>query len=473
MHTRSSRHSRIPSHLFWLILATILGAALSGFAILFLSSSAAPLVVIAAVGGVVFIAFCLIKPVIALYTALFFSLIPAGMIQPETYHSWVNRGLVVLAMGVWIFGVITRREKIRILPSSILALVFIGWGLISLLWSTTLSAGTQQLQVYIMRFVIFLLLIPNMINTRKRLNQVMGVIALDGLALLLTCVWILATNGYSPGARFTIYKVNENMVGVATMITLTGVLWQAANKRKHVMLWNILAGIYLLFAIGITALSGSRGSTISLVVVLAAFFLWKSTRRWAVLALVFLLIAVLNYPAMFTTMVERFLLTQGDTLLNGREFTWQASWMVIESSPLIGTGIGGSRYAILPYLAHIFSDPLSGAAVHNPILTLWVETGLFGLFLYLSVPLVAIFSYLKSFRIAKRANDTWLLPYFAIVSSIALGYFVSWYIGGGLQSDFSYFIVLTFLLLPAVIQKEDPYPADSKISTVARCLVQG
>jgi putative inorganic carbon (hco3(-)) transporter len=448
-------------------------AAISGFSILVFPNTLAPLIIVVAAVAGLFLVVCFLKPVFALNTALFFSLIPAGMIQPETFHSWANRGLVILALAAWIFGVITRREKIRMLPTAILALVFMGWGLASLLWSSTLSAGTQQLQVYVMRFAIFLLLIPNLINTRKRLNQMMGVIALDGLALLLTSLWILATDGYSPGARFTIFKVNENIVGVAAMITLSGVLWQASHKRKHIILWNILACIYLLFAIGITALSGSRGSTISLVVTLAAFFLWRFTCRWAVIALVFLLIAVLIYPAMFTTMVERFLLTQGDTLLNGREFTWQASWQVIQSSPLVGTGIGGSRFAILPYLAHIFSDLLSGAAVHNPILTLWVETGLIGLLLYLSIPGAAVGSFVRSLRTARRGNDAWLLPYFAIISSIALGYILSWYIGGGMQSDFSYYMILSFLLLPAVIQKEDPYSSDPETPTAAAIQAQG
>jgi O-antigen ligase len=138
---------------------------------------------------------------------------------------------------------------------------------------------------------------------------------------------------------------------------------------------------------------------------------------------------------------------------------------VIQSSPLVGTGIGGSRFAILPYLAHIFSDPLSGAAVHNPILTLWVETGLTGLLLYLSIPGAAVGSYVKSLRTARRVKDVWLLPYFAIISSIALGYTLSWYVGGGMQSDFSYYMILSFLIIPVVIQKEDPYPSDSEIST--------
>ena len=433
-------------------LGITVAAALSGFCILVFPDSLAPLIVLAAAGAVAFLAACFLKPVLALYAALFFALIPSGMIQPETLHSWLNRGLTILALATWIFGILAYGYKIHIHPVAMLGAGFLLWSIISVLWSAYIPDAIQQLQVYILRIVVFLILIPNEIRTRQRLNGFINVIALVGLALFLVSVSILATQGYTPGVRFTIFKVNENMVGVSAMITLIGVLWLAAQPRKHRWLWNTVAGAYLLFVIGITAISGSRGATISLVVMIAIFFFWRSTRKWALLALVFLLIAVILFPGMFTTMVERFLLTSGDTLLNGREFTWQASWRVIESSPLVGIGIGGSRYAILPFLAHLLSEQLRGAAVHNPILTLWAETGLVGLLLYLWIPAAAIASFVRSGKKAAAQNDAWLQPYFAIISSIACGYFFSWYIGGGLQSDFSYFLFLSLLILPACLE---------------------
>ncbi len=439
---------------FWIILCALLGAIAAGFAILLFPTSLAPILVAGSFAACAFLYICFIKPVIALYVALFFSLLPPGIIQAESYHSWLNRGLMVLALAAWILGVITRREKIKFIPTNILALVFLGWALFSLLWANDIAISAQQLQVYLVRFIIFLLLIPNEINSRPRMNGLMLVIALDGLALVLASLWILLTVGYSPGVRFTIFKVNENMVGVAAMLTLVGVLWQTVHPKLHKWFWYLLAGAYLLFAIGITVISGSRGSTISLIVTIAAFFLWKSTRRWAILALIFLIIAFLLFPGMFTTMVERFLLTQGDTILNGREFTWQASWKVIESTPLFGVGIGGARYAIIPLLSHLLSDRLTGAAVHNPILTIWVETGLIGLLLYLSIPIAAIFSYVANFRITRREKDDWMLPYFAIITSIVCGYFFSWYVGGGLQADFSYFLILAFFILPECIAEK-------------------
>jgi putative inorganic carbon (hco3(-)) transporter len=456
--------SQFRRSIFWIILLILLGAFASGFAIFAIPSSYAPLVVLLVIGGVVYFAICLAKPVIALYTALFFSLIPAGMIQPETFHSWVNRGLVILAFVVWIFGVIVRREKIYLPLTSALTLIFLAWAVATLLWAGDVSVGFQQIQVYLFRFVIFLLLIPNMIRSHARLNQLMLVIALDGLALLLASMYLLFTKGYSPGVRFTIFAVNENMVGVAAMMTLVGVLWQAAKAENHRVLWNFIAGAYLLFSIGITAISGSRGSTISLAVMMAAFFLWKPTRKWTYIALVFLFIALLIFPGMFTTMVERFLLTQGDTLMNGREYTWQASWQVIQSNPLIGTGIGGSRFAIIPYLQHIFSDQLSSAAVHNPILTIWVETGLIGLILFLTIPAAAGFSFIKCFQGIYKNQAAWLEPYFAIISSITAGYVISWYVGGGLQADFSYFLILSLLILPACVLGTEEMRAGQTVS---------
>jgi putative inorganic carbon (hco3(-)) transporter len=443
---------------FWILLGALLGAFAAGFAILLIPSSIAPLLVAGFFAACAFLIVSFLKPVIALYVALFFSLLPPGIIQAESIHSWLNRGLLVLALVAWIFGVITRKEKIKWFPTSILTLVFLGWAMISLLWANDIIVSAQQFQVYLSRFIIFMLLIPIEINSRQRLNEFMKVVALVGLVLVLASIWILLTKGYSPGVRFTIFNVNENMVGVAAMLTLAGVLWQAVQPRAHKWLWNLLAGAYLLFAIGITAISGSRGSTISLMVTIAVFFLWKSTRRWAILALIFLLIAVILFPAMFTTMVERFLLTQGDTLMNGREFTWQASWKVIETTPLIGVGIGGARFAIIPYLSHLLSDQLTGAAVHNPILTIWVETGLIGLLIYLSIPFSAIFSYVANFRTARREEDKWILPYFAIITSIACGYLFSWYVGGGLQADFSYFLILGFFILPECISEKNIKP---------------
>ena len=292
----------------------------------------------------------------------------------------------------------------------------------------------------------------------------MGVIALDGLTLVLASVWIIATRGYTPGVRFTIMKVNENMIGMAALITLAGVLWHATYPGKHFGLRNLLAATFLLFTIGITALSGSRGSTISLIVTIGIFFFWKATRKWTLIAMVILVIAVLMFPAIFTTMVERFLLTQGDTLLNGREFTWQASWKVIEENPLFGVGIGGSRFAIIPYLSHLLSDQLSGAAVHNPILTLWSETGLIGLLLYLAIPFAAIRSFIQQYRRILIEKNEWITPYFAIITSISCGYFLSWYIGGGLQSDFTYFLILVYLILPSCL---DDLTSNDHILTAA------
>jgi putative inorganic carbon (HCO3(-)) transporter len=440
----------------WILLLAFLGAFAAGFAILVIPSSYAPIFVAAIFAAGVFCYLCFLRPVIPLYIALFFALIPAGMIQPESLHSLANRGLSVLALAAWFFGVIIKKEKIKFTLTSILAIVFLLWALTSILWSSYITEAFQQMQVYLLRFIIFLLLIPNEIRTRTRLNGLMTVIAMDGLTILLVSLWILITQGYSPGVRFTIFKVNENVVGVAAMITLIGVLWQAVHPRKHKRFWKFLAGFYLLFAIGITAISGSRGSTISLMVTVVAFFFWKSTRQWTYLALILLMISVMILPGMFTTMVERFLLTQGDTLLNGREFTWLASWKVIENNPIFGVGIGGSRFAIIPYLSHLLSEQLNGAAVHNPVLTLWVETGLVGLFIYLSIPVAAISSFVTQFQTTKKEKDEWMLPYFAIISSIAIGYLFSWYIGGGLQSDFSYFLILSFLIIPACLEKPNP-----------------
>jgi hypothetical protein len=41
-----------------------------------------------------------------------------------------------------------------------------------------------------------------------------------------------------------------------------------------------------------------------------------------------------------------------------------------------------------------------------------------------------------------------LTPYFALVCSAFVGYMFSWIKGGGMESDFSYFLMLALLLIP-------------------------
>jgi putative inorganic carbon (hco3(-)) transporter len=155
-------------------------------------------------------------------------------------------------------------------------------------------------------------------------------------------------------------------------------------------------------------------------------------------------------PFIFSTTLERLAIVRGDTLLGGREALWQAASKLILEHPWSGVGIGNAPYAVLPYLRPLRSIlGLDWASLHNPLLTIWAETGFVGLLFYLAVLGSAVWSFLRQYLHSRRLGEHFLTPYFALVCSAFIGYIFSWIKGGGMESDFSYFLMLALLTIPS------------------------
>jgi hypothetical protein len=82
-----------------------------------------------------------------------------------------------------------------------------------------------------------------------------------------------------------------------------------------------------------------------------------------------------------------------------RLVSWQAAWESIKSAPLFGYGLGSSYQLFFEFIAldsRLYSGDRSFNHVHNEILQVWQEGGVFGLFIYLAfwfIPLVLAFRY--------------------------------------------------------------------------------
>jgi O-antigen ligase len=101
------------------------------------------------------------------------------------------------------------------------------------------------------------------------------------------------------------------------------------------------------------------------------------------------------------------------------------------------------------------------APIHNPILAIWAETGILGLLLYLAVFASAIWAFGSQFFRLRRfgvtgagqsSNTAWLMPYFALVFAAFCGYFASWIKGGGMETNYSFFLMLGLLVLPSHLE---------------------
>jgi putative inorganic carbon (hco3(-)) transporter len=395
------------------------------------------------------------NPVWALYAALFLVLLPIGLIPP-TIHSYLNRAMTVAALAFWLFDILVRHRRVQWTAAATFMLGFLAWSTVTLLWAESPTVGTTALQTYVLRLALFLFLVPNTIRTRDSLNGLMNTLALVGWVLVLVTLGTVVMEGYAPGTRLKVLGMNENSLGILALLALLGVLWQAMQPSpRHKGLKVLASWAFLAGTMALVALSGSRGSAVSLVVSLLGFCAWKPTRPWGVGGLLVLALGAAVAPLILQTTLERFAVVRGDTMLGGREALWQASWRLILDHPWGGIGIGNAPYALLPYVRLLRSMLGHGrAVVHNPVLTVWAETGILGILLYLGVLGSALWAFVGQYLRRRRSGVRFATPYFALVSSVFLGYMASWIKGGGMESDHSYFLMLGLLLIPSRLDIE-------------------
>ncbi len=404
-------------------------------------------------------------PILVLYAALFVVLLPAGLI-PSNIHSILNRSMAALALGVWLFSEDAWRRPIWSTTTSLM-LAFLLWSGFSLLWAKDIHTGMTILLTYTLRFLVFLFLVPNLIRNRKELDGLMYVLALAGWVLLLIGAGTILTGGYTFGTRFKVLDENENGPATLALIAMIGVLWHARRSPgSKATLGLIIASIFLLMTMGLVALSGSRGGAISLLIVLLAFCCWRPSRGWGKLGLAALVLAIILTPAIFKATSDRFAAStdnySSDTALGGREPLWKAGLQLIGDHPLSGVGIGNSGFEIRASVVRVraiddqddapVGNPMGKAtSIHNPIVVIGAETGLPGLLLYLGVIITAFWSFLRDYQKCRNLGAQNFIPYFALVTSVFLGYMASWIKGGGMESSHTFFLLLSLLLIPSAL----------------------
>ena len=401
------------------------------------------------------------RPAWALYTAIFVAVMPSGSLGyvPAYIESIINRSTAVVALVVWVFAVITQRDRVKWTITTLLMLGFLIWASVTLSWAGNLGRGGTTLGVYALRFMLFLLLVPSVIRTKENLDGLMHTLALSGWVLLVVSTATILLEGYTPGTRFSLLGMNVNRLGIHTLVTLPGVLWLAIQpENRHNALWKVMASIFLLMTISLIAVTGSRGSSISLFIILLAFWFWKPTRPWGIFGLGMVALGVVLAPFVFTTILERFAVREaaGDTLLGGRENLWQYGWQLITKQPLLGVGIGNSPLEMMALLGPSeLAWQFDGRSIHNPIMAIWCETGIAGIILYLGVLMSAVWSFFRQYQEYRRRGMEWLMPYFALVVSVFLGYMASWVKDGGGESTHTFFLMVALLLIPSCLDTSE------------------
>jgi putative inorganic carbon (HCO3(-)) transporter len=265
----------------------------------------------------------------------------------------------------------------------------------------------------------------------------------------------LLLTDYQFGHRLKIVDINENAVGYYMTLGLSGTIWPVLrSSRLRRRLYMAFSVLFILCALILVLASGSRGSALSIVIMLLAFWFWKPLRPWGIVGGTLVACMLISVPFLLDSLNNRSQENWGNEV-GGRDILWEASLQLIADHPLTGVGVGNGRFELTHYIAALPSDydHRNDVPSHNPLLEVGVDTGLFGMFLYASICVSALWQFFRH-RGSWYMREGALAAYFPLVLGVAAGYFWSYIKDGGMENHPTFFALLALLIIPSQLSHD-------------------
>jgi putative inorganic carbon (hco3(-)) transporter len=430
------------------ILIALALAALAGCAPLLWNDARAPLLVLGTAFATLGAIFLLQRPLASLYVALFLGLLPLGLRIEPVYTIGSNLA-VVLALCAWLLRAGFQRRLVHWNAVCVLLLAYMAWASFSLIWAPDLLEARAKLAAYGIGVALLFLSI-NQIRSLAAVDGLMRVLGLIGWIMVLGGLHALFFSSYHFGERLEVLAMNQNQYPMFLILMIPGSIWPViraeGGKRAAKLVLSIL---FILCTLLLVALSGSRGGTISLLLMLLAFWFWKPVRPWGVVGVALMAISLTSAPFLLDTLSNRFNEQEGGAF-GGRDVLWRASLLLIQDHPFTGVGVGNGPFELHGYIVTLtnYYNYRHDLPSHNPLLEVGVETGLLGMLIYIGALCCALWLFLRHHG-DRRENDAALAAYFPIVLGVAAGYLSSWFKSGGMENHFTFFLLLMLLAIPS------------------------
>lgn len=418
-----------------------------------------PLVLLLVGGGACAAAIALLlllRPLIALQVALFFYLFPFGLrpVAATLAFDVASNGAIALAVCAWLLHAPTQRQLFMWNWVCFLIALYIMWASVTLLWANDLIEGRKTLVQYGIGLIL-LFLVVEQVRTLRAVDGIMRVLGVIGWITVISGLLTVLFTEYQPGARLKVMDVNENLLGVILILMLPGVIWpvlRSSGARRS--LYMALSIVYILGTLVLVLLSGSRGSSLSLVIMLLAFWFSKPLRPWGKMGAVLMIGMLTAAPFLLTSLEARSTDNSGNEL-GGRDILSLAAWHLIQDHPLTGMGVGNGPSGLRPYILELTDHYAKRFELpaHEPFLEVGCDTGLIGMFLYVGILGVALWEFFHS-RGRRYMREGVLAAYFPLVLVCAVSYLASFIKGGGLEYHPTFFLLLALLIIPSQLSHD-------------------
>ncbi|MFK7807290.1 MAG: O-antigen ligase family protein [Saprospiraceae bacterium] len=283
-------------------------------------------------------------------------------------------------------------------------------------------------------------LIINQLITQSR-NQIKLIFYIPLLILLVGLILrFLSPDFTSLGGRYRGLLGNPNGLGMFILVYF--LLFQTVRSVFGNIFSNSEKWILLSLLVISLILCGSRTSMI----VIILFFAFKYVFRFNLLVALFLCgvlftaaqYVITNIALIITAIgLEEYLRLDTIEEGSGRVIAWNFAWENIKKTPLIGNGF--------TYTEQVFNKNRLSLSIlghqgnaHNSYLTIWLDTGFFGVLFYYGAMIVLFIKCFKHYRIAIP-----LLLCFGFSANME-----SWLAASLNPFTIVFFIILTLLTIP-------------------------
>ncbi len=387
--------------------------------------SSSPFVPIVIVVGVVIAVWAILRPSFALLLAFTGAGLPSLVIQ-LSFHSMRP---VELGVALCVLIVVLYRPYLRLRLPHLLALLFLGIGIVSFIhvpdFSTNLNAYAADKELYsIALFIIALFCGTFLVGYIKNMSSFLVTVLLCNSPLYLIClaqalgihvISYLEDSGaqdplqaggrlwgpFTGAVTFGSYLVNLLAVAVAC--------WLLGTRRSHLIIGAIMTVATALTIVG----SGTRSVAAAAVVMVVIALL--VTRRFKLL-----LATIVSSGIVILIFLGKILpkFTHTDVSASNRLFLWQEALKLIQAHPWLGIGLEQfHNYYLQLIVSRSTQLNPDGISVHNQYLAWALSSGIIWTIIAVALLISIIYYCAKAYRNAQREHRTILLA--AILAVLA------------------------------------------------------
>lgn len=335
-----------------------------------------------------------------LLLGFFFILILSDSRQPSLAFAGQVKNIYIVMLALFIF--VNRSEFSPLNTFFKKFLPFFAVATVCLFFSNSFNTAVQKTLSYF----LLLLIVPNYLlkaYSTEDSKAMRDIVYFGAFILLMGFVLRFATpNVVTLSGRYSGILGNPNGLGIfcvlytITVFVILEYFPEIMDKRGKLLVGSLIVASLIL--------CGSRGALITILIFLFFRYFYKIS---PFLGFVIFLTITLSYQ-LITNNIEAIIIGFGlqeyfrlETFESGsgRMIAWEFALKKVENSILLGNGFGytdalfKSNYSELSKLGH------QGNA-HNSYLTVWLDTGLIGLILFIGAYLKAFFEGAKNSRLA-------------------------------------------------------------------------